>query len=126
MIRTAFFIALGGALGSMARYFLSKLLQTTTWIDFPFGTWAVNLLGCFLIGLLTEAAGHYILPNTDFKLFLTVGFCGGFTTFSTFTIELLSLLRTGNVLSAAFYAGSSVFLGLLAAYIGIQVVRFFS
>lgn len=83
---------------------------------FPLGTFAVNLVGCLLIGLFYGLSEHTLSPNA--RLFLTVGFCGGLTTFSTFANENLQLFRDGNVLMFALYAAGSVFFGILAVHLG--------
>ena len=89
-------MALGGACGSVARYLLSKLVQDNALSNFPFGTMTVNILGCLLIGMVYGLAENNISISPALKLLLTVGFCGGFTTFSTFMNESLSLLRADS------------------------------
>lgn len=91
--------------------------------SFPFGTFVVNIIGCFLIGVIygLSERGNYI--STEWKMFLTVGFCGGFTTFSTFANENVSMLRDGNFMSFAVYTSFSVFLGLSATYFGNLITK---
>lgn len=117
MIRNIIFVAIGGALGSVARYLVSKWIKDLSSTSFPFGTMAVNITGCLLIGIFYGLTERWGLSG-EMKLLLTVGFCGGFTTFSTFMNESLSLLRLDNILYAALYAGGSVALGLIAVFIG--------
>ena len=91
-------------------------------VSFPWGTMAVNIAGCFLIGLLSGLSlGGNISPTT--KLVLVTGFCGGFTTFSTFMNENLMLGRDGSILSAVLYTLASLVLGLLAVILGYQIVK---
>jgi CrcB protein len=117
------FVALGGALGSVARFLLSKLLQGSVITSFPVGTMVVNILGCLLIGIFYGIFDRSDMLDANLKLFLTVGFCGGFTTFSTFMNESLQLFRSDNILYGALYAGGSVFLGLIAVFLGNQLIK---
>lgn len=127
MLKNILLVALGGAAGSVARYLLSKAIQDTAATAFPWGTMAVNVAGCLLIGLLYGlAAGDGTRLGADLKLMLTVGFCGGFTTFSTFANESLTLAKTGDALLSAAYIGSSVALGMLAVMAGAQLAKAFA
>ena len=118
MIRNLLLVALGGALGSVGRYLVSRWMTGT----FPWGTLTVNLLGCLLIGLLTGLVAKGSL-SPEMKLLLVTGFCGGFTTFSTFANESFSMMKAGDVLMMALYIGSSVAIGILAVYVGLQIAR---
>ena len=113
----------GSALGGGARYLLSMLIQQFNRSPFPAGTFIVNLLGCFLIGMLYAA--HIRNPETGpgLKLLLATGFCGGFTTFSAFAVENLSLFREGNFGVSLAYAGSSLILGIAAAWAGSVIMK---
>ncbi len=127
MLKNILLVALGGAAGSVARYLLSKAIQDTAATAFPWGTMAVNVAGCLLIGLLYGlAAGDGARLGADLKLMLTVGFCGGFTTFSTFANESLTLAKSGDALLSAAYIGSSVALGVLAVAAGAQHAKAFA
>lgn len=127
MLKNIMLVALGGAAGSVARYLLSKAIQDTAATAFPWGTMAVNVAGCLLIGLLYGlAAGDGTRLGADLKLMLTVGFCGGFTTFSTFANESLTLAKSGDALLSAAYIGSSVALGVLAVAAGAQLAKAFA
>ena len=116
-------VALGGALGSAARYVVSRVVQEQCATAFPLHTFAVNVVGCLLIGLVCGLAARLDGLGNGLKLFLTVGFCGGFTTFSTFCNENLALLRGGALFTAALYAALSLFVGLLAVYAGLLIAR---
>lgn len=115
-------VGLGSFLGGVCRYLSTISLGKIFAGTFPIATFFVNIAGCFLIGTFygLAANGNWLSPNA--RLFLTVGFCGGFTTFSTFSNEILQLFRNGNVLTAALYASASVFLGVLAAWAGNSLV----
>lgn len=127
MLKNILLVALGGAAGSVARYLLSKAIQNTAATAFPWGTMAVNVAGCLLIGLLYGlASGDGTRLGADLKLMLTVGFCGGFTTFSTFANESLTLAKTGDALLSAAYIGSSMALGMLAVMAGAQLAKAFA
>lgn len=127
MLKNIMLVALGGAAGSVARYLLSKAVQDTAASAFPWGTMAVNVAGCLLIGLLYGlAASDGARLGADMKLMLTVGFCGGFTTFSTFANESLTLAKTGDALLSAAYIGSSVALGIIAVAAGAQLAKAFA
>lgn len=122
-MKTLIYIGLGGAIGSVCRYLLTKAVQHH-WIGaFPWGTMAVNLIGCLFIGLLYGLFDKYDILSADMRLLLTVGLCGGFTTFSTFMNESLALMRGGEALLSALYIGGSIALGLLAVFIGQSLMR---
>jgi CrcB protein len=116
-------IGTGSFVGGVSRYLTSKYIQNTILSAFPFGTFFVNILGCFLIGLFYGLSERGNLVSYEWRLFLTVGFCGGFTTFSTFANENIALLKDGNIFYFALYAGLSVFIGILATYIGNLVTK---
>lgn len=104
MIQSVLYVALGGALGSAARFVVSRLVQEHVSTPFPLPTMAVNIVGCLLIGLVYGFAARHEGLGDGMKLFLTVGFCGGFTTFSTFCNEGLALMRGDHFVLAALYA----------------------
>ncbi len=118
MIKSILLIGLGGSVGSIARYFISKLNLSYDLLSIPIGTLSVNILGSFLIGFLVGIAEKSTILNADLRLLLMVGFCGGFTTFSSFTNENLTLMHNGQFLSLTLYTGLSVMLGFFAVYLG--------
>ena len=115
MIRNFLLVALGGAGGSVLRYMLSNINTS-----FPWGTFAVNILGSLLIGLLVGFVSKGVL-SPEMKLLLVTGFCGGFTTFSTFANESFSMMKAGDVLLTALYVGASVIIGILAVWGGMTL-----
>lgn len=120
MIKNILLVASGGAVGSVLRYLVSKWLQEASSAAFPVGTLVVNVVGCLLIGAIYGASDSWGISG-DMRLLLTVGFCGGFTTFSTFMNESLSLMRADNLLPLALYASLSVGLGLVAVWAGSRI-----
>lgn len=117
MIRNMLFVALGGAIGSVARYLVSKMVNESFSSSFPLATMLVNVAGCVLIGVFLSLSERFSLGESS-RLLLTVGLCGGFTTFSTFMNENLLLFRAGSICQLALYAGGSVALGLLGVVAG--------
>lgn len=117
-MKAYFFIFIGGGLGSLLRYGVSELLKKSfLTTPFPWGTFAVNIVGSLLIGFLTTLAlKNMVDPNL--RLFAIVGLCGGFTTFSTFSNEAVALLRDGYYLYFSLYVLGSISLALLAVIIG--------
>ncbi|AMM51740.1 hypothetical protein TH61_11905 [Rufibacter sp. DG15C] len=116
-------IGLGSFLGGISRYLLSLAIQTKVGTSFPFGTLGVNLIGCFLIGLVFGLAEKGNLSN-EWRLFLATGVLGGFTTFSAFSYETVALLRDGQLAYAATYIAASVVIGLLATFAGLSIPKF--
>lgn len=123
MGRTLLLIGVGGAAGSMARYLVSFYLQKSTTSVFPYGTLAVNLIGCLLIGILFGLSERFQWFTEEWRLFLAVGFCGGFTTFSAFALENVKLLQAGQYTYFLFYTGLSVGVGLLAVVGGTAFAK---
>ncbi len=111
-------VGLGGFAGSVARYLVSKLNITWQVFAIPMGTLTVNVLGSLIIGILVGLSVKSNLVSTELRLLLMVGFCGGFTTFSSFTNENLMLMQNGQFLTVILYTILSVILGFLAVYLG--------
>ena len=123
MLKTLFIIGSGSFLGGVARYLTARVVQNSFASAFPYGTMAVNLLGCLMIGLIFGISERTNMISDEWRIFLTVGFCGGFTTFSTFANENMTLLRDGNFFYFALYTGLSVFLGLVAVFFGNALTK---
>ena len=122
-MRTLLLIGLGGFIGSVSRFLLARAVQTSMLSSFPFGTLAVNILGSLLIGLIYGYSEKDILIDPEIRLFLTVGICGGFTTFSTFSAESFYLLRDGEFLWFLAYTLLSVILCILAVSLGFLISK---
>lgn len=126
MLKTLMFIGAGGFVGSIARYLLSQIIQQNATSSFPWGTLVVNVVGSLLIGLFYGLSERGAIGSSEARLFLTVGLCGGFTTFSTFSNENLALLRDGQFSFFAMYAFASVALGLVAVLGGFALTKMWS
>jgi len=116
-------IAAGGAIGSVARYLLSTFVLRISGSLFPFGTFAVNLLGCIVFGLIAGAADQRVPLGSAPRAFLLVGLLGGFTTFSSYAFESFWLLRDGHLAAASFNIVGQVVLGLSGVAIGFALAR---
>jgi CrcB protein len=123
MLRTVFLIAVGGAIGSVLRYLTSIAIQKYYAAVFPLATLITNILGCLLIGIIIGLLEKNQLSNSAMKWFLITGFCGGYTTFSAFGYENISLLQNGESGLAFLYIGASILLGLFAVWLGLFLVR---
>ena len=123
MIKTLLLIGTGGFIGSISRYLTSHYMQYNFPSAFPIGTFIVNITGCFIIGLIYGASERSSLITTEWKMFLAVGFCGGFTTFSAFANENLALLRDGEFFHFIIYTGLSIILGLTATFTGVLLTK---
>ncbi len=114
-------IALGGGLGACARYLIGLIPMKEPFV-FPIKTLFINLLGCFVIGLIAAIATKNISLSPRTVLFIKTGFCGGFTTFSTFALETETLIKTGHIGLAILYAALSVIVGVGLAFAGQLIV----
>jgi len=123
MFKMIVMVGLGGALGSLLRYatgvWMSKLFTSV----FPFATFTVNIVGCFLIGLLYAYAEKHQWFNAEWRLLLITGFCGGLTTFSTFAYENIKLLQAGQTTYFILYTLGSFILALLAVIAGVNSLK---
>ncbi len=121
-MRDLILVAIGGALGAAARHLVSKAALALTPLTFPWGTFLINVAGCFAIGIVAGLANlGSISPSA--RLFLATGILGGFTTFSAFGLEAQILLSNGRVQSAVLYSLGQVALGLLAVFLGLSLAR---
>ncbi len=125
MIKSILLVGLGSCLGGILRFLLSKVVQEYVVYSFPLGTLLANIFGCFIMGVFCGLFEQNHWMNLQLKSFLTVGFCGGFTTFSSFANENFQLLREGNMLYFSLYTGLSLFIGFMMIYLGYSVVKFF-
>ncbi len=117
------YIAVGGAVGAMARYGLGGWVQDRAGFQFPWGTLVVNLLGCLLIGFFMRYVESARL-SPELRAMVTVGLLGAFTTFSTFSYETVALLEEGVWARAALYSFGSLLLGVIAVYTGLAAASF--
>ncbi len=123
MIKNILLVGLGGGLGSMARYLCQRWVAANYMHSFPWGTFAVNIVGCFAIGIFWGMTFKSFDSNESWKLFLMTGLCGGFTTFSAFTLEGIGLLKEEKLALFFTYVAASVLIGLLATYAGMKIIR---
>ncbi|MEN7549251.1 fluoride efflux transporter CrcB [Rapidithrix thailandica] len=118
-----FVIFLGGGLGSMFRYLVSKLINEQFVWGFPLGTFTVNVLGCFFIGLILASLEKYESLEAEWGLMLATGFCGGFTTFSTFALENNTLLQQKAYGLFVAYVLASLILGVVSVFFGFWLIK---
>lgn len=121
MILTLLQVALGGALGASMRFVTGVAMTSLLGKTFPWGTLTVNILGSFLMGVLVTVLAHF--SATRFAPFLAVGVLGGFTTFSSFSLDVVTLYERGDVSTALGYAAASVIVSILALFAGLFIAR---
>jgi fluoride exporter len=118
-------VAIFGAVGTLARYGLQGLVHLRAGSAFPYGTLLVNLTGCFFLGLIGQFTMNRMVLPADWRMAITVGFFGGYTTFSSFGWETAKMLEDGEWLGATAYVGASVLAGLLLSVAGIRLANKF-
>ena len=123
MTRSLILVGIGSCVGGITRYLTQLFVQKHYPSSFPFGTLSVNVTGCFLIGIIYALADRGNILSPAMRLLLATGFCGGFTTFSSFAYENISLLRDDEFFYTSMYILLSVVIGLLAAYLGILLIK---
>ena len=123
MRRTIVYVAIGSAIGGVGRFLLQQFIQKRVESTFPYGTLYVNLIGCFIIGIVVGLADKGNVLSPQGRIFLAAGFCGGFTTFSSFISENRSMLQGGELLNTFIYISVSVIVGLIATTLGIFLIK---
>jgi fluoride exporter len=118
-----FMIALGGAMGALARYELSAMIQARVPTGFPWGTFIVNVTGCLVMGMATTLLTERLVAHPNWRFLIPIGFIGAYTTFSTFELETFRALTEGSVAMATLNVGGSVIAGYLALWLGVVIGR---
>lgn len=124
MLKSIMIVGFGGFIGTVARFLISRYFQENVLSVFPWSTLVVNIAGSLLIGIIYGISEKGNLMSPEVRLFLTIGICGGFTTFSSLTNDAFLLLRQQEWIRFAFYTSFSFFLGLLAVYAGRLIIKF--
>jgi CrcB protein len=123
MLRIILIVGSGGFIGSVLRYLTTRYIQVHYLSSFPWGTFSVNIIGSLLIGIIYGLSERGNLLTPDLRLFLTVGICGGFTTFSSLSYDAFVLLQDKEILRFALYTSLSLFLGILAVFAGRLIIK---
>lgn len=123
MLKSIIIVGIGGFLGSISRFLVSRYFQIHTLTNFPWGTFTVNILGSFIFGLVYGLSERGNLITPEWRLFLAVGFCGGFTTFSSLANDAFMLLQGREFLYFSAYTAASFFIGLLAVFVGRYIIQ---
>lgn len=118
MIKQILLVGTGGAVGSILRFLASVFATRLDFTPYPIATFAVNIIGCFCIGMLSN-----IVPSNSLRLLLITGFCGGFTTFSTFASETLTLMNNNQTPLAFVYTLASCVIGISAVWLGMYIAK---
>ena len=116
-------VGLGGFAGSISRYLIQNAVVSRFITIFPLGTFIINIIGSLLIGLIFGFAERYQWMTQEWRLFLAIGFCGSFTTFSTFAFDNLQMIRDGNYYQLFWYISLSLVLGVAIAWLGFILAR---
>lgn len=122
-MKTVLAIAAGGALGAVGRHYLAHYVNALIGHGFPWGILVCNVLGSFVMGLLVEAAALFWSPSPELRAFLAVGVLGAFTTFSTFSLDIVVLMQRGDMLKAGLYVGASVLCGVVGLFAGMAIIK---
>jgi len=123
MVKSLLIVGIGGFIGTVARFVIARYFQLNITSVFPWSTFIINIAGCLLIGLIYGISEKGDLLSSDIRLFLTVGICGGFTTFSTFSNDAFLLVREQDWFRFALYTSLSIFIGLMAVYVGRLIIK---
>lgn len=124
MLKSILLVGLGGFIGTVARFLIARYFQFNVTSVFPWSTFIVNIVGCLLIGIIYGLSEKGNVWSPDIRLFLTVGICGGFTTFSTFSYDSFLLIQEQDWFRFALYTSLSIFIGLMAVYVGRFIIKF--
>lgn len=123
MMKYFLIVGIGSFFGGGFRFLVQQYLTEKAGNGFPFGTLVVNIAGSFILGMLFALANKTNLISNELRLLLATGFCGGFTTFSTFSLENINMLRDGQIFNVFLYTGVSIFFGFFATYLAIQLFK---
>ncbi len=123
MVKSLFIAGLGGFIGTVFRFLISRYIQESYISVFPWSTFLINVFGSFLIGIFYGLSEKGNFMSSEWRIFLTVGICGGFTTFSTFSNDALILLQSRELFRVALYTSLSFFLGIVAVFIGRTLTK---
>jgi len=123
MIKTLLIVGAGGFIGTVFRFVIARYFQFNYNTVFPWSTFVINIIGCLLIGLIYGITEKGDFLSSDTRLFLTVGICGGFTTFSTFSNDAFLLVQDQEWVRFALYTSLSIFIGLMAVYFGRMIIK---
>lgn len=124
MNRILLLVGIGGFIGSVLRFYSQQVVSKYFPSTLPYGTLAVNIAGCFFVGVIYALSEKGNILNPEWRIFLATGLCGGFTTFSTFSYETINLIKGGEWFYASVYVAFSVVIGLYATYLGILLIKF--
>lgn len=125
MLKTILLVGSGGFIGSVMRYLLQYHMEKNLALAFPWGTLTANIAGSFLIGIIFALAERGNFFNSEWRMFLAVGVCGGFTTFSAFAYNNYTMLKENTLLPLLLNVGGNIILAILAVYLGVVLVRMF-
>lgn len=123
MLRTIFIVGTGGFIGSVLRYLVQYFVEKGMASTFPLGTLIANIAGSFIIGIVFALAEKGNLMSAEWRIFLAVGVCGGFTTFSSFAYNNFTMIREQTFMQLLLNVGGSLFFGIMAVYLGVILVR---